>query len=91
MRFTQAELETHPEWKNFGTEAGKHPPMCGWLAAPIVGRDGTNWGLLQASDKYVGDFSATDEQNFLRLAQLVSAALEALWDVRNLRKGASQI
>ena len=29
VRFTQAELEAHPEWKAFGMEAGKHPPMRG--------------------------------------------------------------
>lgn len=52
VRLTQAELEAHPEWKNFGTEAAKHPPMRGWLAAPLLARDGTNWGLLQLSDKY---------------------------------------
>jgi GAF domain-containing protein len=87
VRLTQAELEAHPEWKGFGTEAGKHPPMRGWLAAPLIDRNGTNWGLLQASDKYEGDFSAADERHFVQLAQLVSTALEALWEVRNLRKG----
>ena len=43
--------------KGFGTEAGKHPPMRGWLAVPIVGRDGKNYGLLQLSDKYDNDIS----------------------------------
>jgi GAF domain-containing protein len=86
VRLTQAELEAHPEWKNFGTEAGKHPPMRGWLAAPIRGRDGTNWGLLQLSDKYSGDFTAEDEQQFTQFTALVSLALEALWDLRNLQK-----
>ncbi len=88
VRMTQAELEAHPEWKAFGTEAGKHPPMNGWLAAPIVGRDGTNWGLLQLSDKYEGEFTEEDETHFIKFAQLVSATLEALWEVRNLRKNA---
>jgi hypothetical protein len=27
VRMTQAELEAHPEWKGFGNEASKHPPM----------------------------------------------------------------
>jgi GAF domain-containing protein len=83
---TQAELEAHPEWKEFGTEAGKHPPMRGWLAAPLVGRDGTNWGLVQLSDKYEGDFTEEDEKYFIKFVELVSATLEALWDARNLRK-----
>jgi GAF domain-containing protein len=88
VRMTQAELEAHPEWKGFGNEAGKHPPMRGWLAAPIVGQDGTNWGLLQLSDKYEGEFTEEDEQHFISFAKLVSETLEALWDVRNLRKNA---
>jgi GAF domain-containing protein len=83
---TQEELEAHPEWKGFGTEAGKHPPMRGWMSAPIVGKDGTNWGLLQLSDKYEGEFTAEDEQQFLCFSQLVTTTLEALWNVRNLKK-----
>jgi hypothetical protein len=27
VRMTQAELKAHPEWKGFGDEAGRHPPM----------------------------------------------------------------
>lgn len=91
VRMTQAELEAHPEWKGFGTEAGKHPPMRGWLAAPIVGRDRTNWRLLQLSDKYEGDFTEADEKHFIEFAELVSATLEALWDVRNLQKSAAAV
>lgn len=86
VRFTQAELEAHPAWKGFGTEANKHPPMRGWLATPIVDRDGVNWGLFQLSDKYEGEFTAEDEEVFMQLTGLVSATLEALWEVRNLRK-----
>ncbi|MBC8076460.1 MAG: GAF domain-containing protein [Chloroflexales bacterium] len=86
VRLTQAELEAHPAWKGFGTEAGKHPPMRGWLAAPLIDRSGVNWGLLQLSDKYEGEFTADDEQRFVQFAGLVSITLEALWEVRNLRK-----
>jgi GAF domain-containing protein len=86
VRMTQAELEAHPEWKGFGDEAGKHPPMRGWMSAPIVGKDGRNWGLLQLSDKYEGEFTAEDEQRFIDFAQLVTIALEALWNVRDLKK-----
>ncbi|MBC7891798.1 MAG: GAF domain-containing protein [Sphingobacteriaceae bacterium] len=86
VRFTQAELEAHPAWKGFGTEASKHPPMRGWMAAPIVDKNGINWGLLQLSDRYEGEFSAADEVHFLRFADLLSQALEAAWEVRNLKK-----
>lgn len=89
VRLTQAELEAHPHWKNFGTEAGKHPPMRGWLAVPIRDRAGTTWGLLQLSDRYEGDFTAEDERRFTAFAALVSEALEALWAVRNLQKGSA--
>ena len=80
IRLTQAELERHPDWKGFGREATNHPPMRGWLAVPIVGRDGKNYGLLQLSDKYDdADFTEEDEVQLQRLAQLTSIALDALW------------
>jgi GAF domain-containing protein len=87
VRMTQAELEAHPEWKNFGLEAEKHPPMRGWMAAPLVDSSGTNWGLFQLSDKVEGEFTEDDEHRFIKLTELVSTTLEALWQVRNLRKG----
>ncbi len=90
IRLTQAELEAHPEWLNFGTESSVHPPMRGWMAAPLIDRQGTNWGLFQLSDRYEGDFTEDDEAHFIMLAQLVSSALEALWDVRNLQKQLQQ-
>ena len=37
IRLTQAQLQAHPEWKGFGAEAYKHPPMRGWLAVPVIG------------------------------------------------------
>ena len=90
IRLTQAELEAHLAWKGFGAEAEQHPPMRGWLAAPLVDRNGTNWGLLQLSDKYEGDFTAEDEKLFVAFAGLVSTHLEALWDLRNSRKQGQQ-
>lgn len=86
VRLTQAELEAHPEWRGFGREAERHPPMRGWLATPIRDRGGEVWGLLQLSDKLEGEFDERDEAVFERLAALLSTALEALWEVRNLRK-----
>ncbi|MBW4438309.1 MAG: GAF domain-containing protein [Pleurocapsa minor GSE-CHR-MK-17-07R] len=90
VRFTQAELEAHPAWMNFGTESAAHPPMRGWMATPLVDRDGRNWGLFQLSDKYEGDFTEADEAHFVMLAQLVAIALESLWEVRNLQKAARE-
>ncbi|WP_161668830.1 PAS domain S-box protein [Kallotenue papyrolyticum] len=77
MRLTQAELEAHPLWRAFGKEAGRYPPMRGWLAAPLVGRDGRNIGLLQLSDKEDGgDFTAEDEAILVQLAQMAAVAVE---------------
>jgi PAS domain S-box-containing protein len=76
MRLTQAELEAHPHWQGFGKEATNHPPLCGWLAAPLVGRNGTNIGLIQLSDKQDGEFTEADEVILVQLAQMASVAVE---------------
>ena len=52
--------------------------MRGWLAIPVIGSDGLNYGLIQVSDRYEGDFTATEENQLSRLAKLASAALDAL-------------
>jgi PAS domain S-box-containing protein len=76
MRMTQAELEAHPQWKGFGKAVNNHPPMRGWLAAPLIGREGHNIGLIQLSDKYEGEFTETDESILVQLAQMASVAVE---------------
>jgi GAF domain-containing protein len=78
IRLTDEELRTHPEWRNFGAEESRHPPMRGWLAVPLIGFDGENYGFIQASDRLEGDFTEQDEGNLVRLATLTSAALDAL-------------
>ena len=85
VRLTQAELEAHPQWRGSGQHAPDHPPMRGWLAAPFIGRDGRNLGLVQLSDKTgVGpdgspaEFDEADEALLVQLAQLASLALEKL-------------
>ena len=81
IRLTDAELRAHERWTNFGPELANHPPMRGWLAAPIVGSDGINYGFIQATDRLEGDFTEQDEANFVRLAALTSMALDALAQV----------
>lgn len=87
-RMTQTELEAHPRWRGFGKHVAEHPPMRGWLAAPLIGRDGRNLGLIQLSDKEDGsDFDVADEAMLVQLAQFASAAVEqaqAEADLRNL-------
>ena len=52
--------------------------MRGWLAVPLIGSDGVNYGFLQASDRLDGDFTEQDEANLARLATLTATALDAL-------------
>src|SRR5919198_140729 len=54
VRLTQAEVEAHPAWKGFGSQAEAHPPMRGWLASAVCGEDGRSYRLLQLSDKAGG-------------------------------------
>jgi signal transduction histidine kinase len=76
VRMTQEELLAHPLWRDFGEEGPHHPPMRGWLAAPLVASDGRNLGILQLSDRYEGDFDGEDEAILVQLAQLASIAVE---------------
>jgi GAF domain-containing protein len=78
LRLTDQELRAHPEWRNFGTEVDRHPPMRGWLVAPLIGSDGLNYGFVQVSDRLEGDFTEQDEANLVRLASLTSTALDAV-------------
>ena len=52
------------------------PPMRGWLAVPLTGRDGSNVGLLQLSDKHEGDFTRQDEYVVTELAELALIAID---------------
>ena len=86
VRLTQAETErASPEWREppGGLRLGNgmiglpaEPPLRGWLAAPLTGRDGHNMGVLQLSDRYDGDFTNDDEAILVQLAQMASIALE---------------
>jgi GAF domain-containing protein len=79
LRLTQAQLEAHPAWRGFSGEAGKHPPMRGWLAVPLIGPDQRHYGLLQLSDKYDdADFTEDDERHLTQLAQLTTVTLDML-------------
>jgi hypothetical protein len=73
---TQAELESHPYWRGFGRHAEQHPPIRGWLAVPLVDKEGNNLGLLQLSDKYCGEFDEDDQVIALQFAQMAVSVLE---------------
>lgn len=76
MLLTQAELEAHPHFKRFGKHVVEHPPIRGWLAVPLTGRDGLNLGLLQLSDKFEGEFDDGDLAIAQQFAQMTVAVLE---------------
>lgn len=76
FRMTQEELERHPSFLHFGAAKDEHPPMRGWLAAPLIDRQGRNLGVIQLSDKYEGDFTEEDEAILVRLAKMASIAAE---------------
>jgi PAS domain S-box-containing protein len=76
VRLTEAEVAADPRWRRYGLEAGRHPPLRGWLAAPLRGRGGRPLGLLQLTDRFEGDFSEDDELVLAQLAQLAAAAVE---------------
>lgn len=76
MMLTQSELEKHPRWHGFGKHAEEHPPMNGWLAVPLVDRDGRNVGVLQLSDKLHGEFDEDDMAIARQFASMTVGALE---------------
>src|SRR5205809_951771 len=75
VRMTARELQTHPSWL---AQQGAMTPrgLAGFLAAPLVSRDGRNIGLIQLSDKAEGEFDEDDEAILIQLAQMTSIAVE---------------
>ena len=87
MRLTQAELEAHPHYTGFRDAKGEHPPLRGWLAVPLVGRDGHNFGTMQFSDRCDGhDFTAEDEAVAMQMAAMASVAMENWSLVQQIRE-----
>ena len=78
LRLTGEQLRAHPAWRGL-LDAPGHPPLPDYLAAPLVGREGGNLGLVQLSDKRDGTaFSAEDESVLVQLAQMASSTIERL-------------
>lgn len=76
VRLTQEQLEHHPLWGCFADAATQQTRMRGLLAAQLVGRGGTNLGVVQLSDKYDGEFSEEDESILVQLAAIAAAGIE---------------
>lgn len=78
LRLTAEQLVAHPEWRGL-RDAPDHPPLPDYMAAPLIGRDGSNVGLIQLSHKLDGTpFSAEDEAILVQLAQMASSTVERL-------------
>jgi signal transduction histidine kinase/DNA-binding response OmpR family regulator len=75
-RATAEELARHPAWQASAQSAWGDIDRGGWLAAPLIGRDGFEIGLIQLADKREEEFSADDESLLLQLAQMSSIAIE---------------
>jgi PAS domain S-box-containing protein len=87
MRLSQAELEAHPAYTRFRDAQRPHPPLRGWLAVPLVDRDGRNLGVLQFSDRADGgDFTAEDEAVATQLAAMAAVAIENWQLVQQIRE-----
>jgi serine phosphatase RsbU (regulator of sigma subunit)/anti-sigma regulatory factor (Ser/Thr protein kinase) len=78
LRLTPEQLVAHPDWRGL-RDAPNHPPLPDYLAAPLIGRDGSNLGLIQLSHKLdETPFSAEDEAILVQLAQMASSTIERL-------------
>src|SRR5689334_23247027 len=60
----------------------------GWLAAPLLTRDGRNLGLIQLAQKLNGEFSADDEAILVQMTHMASVAID---NVRLYREAQEQI
>ena len=93
LRLTGEELRSHPDYRGLQDAPG-HPPLPDYLAAPLIGRDGGNVGLIQLSHKKDGSaFTAEDEAILVQLAQMASSTverLEAFEGERQARREAEQ-
>ena len=78
LRLTGAQLGAHPEFRGLRDAPG-HPPLPDYLAAPLIGRDGTNLGIVQLSHRTDDQpFTAEDEAVLVQLAQMASSTIERL-------------
>ena len=64
----------------------EHPPLPGWLAAPIFRRDGGLIGVVQLSDKINGDFTQADEDQLVTQALVYSPTFELQYLYENSQR-----
>ena len=73
---TREQMDSHPKWSQLTQNDDLQHPLRGWLAAPLIARDGSQLGLLELSDQRNGDFTDSDLQVLSQLAGLASVAIE---------------
>jgi signal transduction histidine kinase/CheY-like chemotaxis protein len=78
LRLTAAQLAAHPAWASAPPGAGGSLPPRGCLAAPLLGRDGRNVGVVQLSERMEGEFTEHDEAILVQLVQAASVAIDNL-------------
>lgn len=76
LRLTAEELTTHPDWTGVASGGDARAKIRGWMAVPLKAQDGTNIGILQACDKYVGEFTEEDEAILTQLASIAASGFE---------------
>ena len=72
MRLSQVEVAGQAE----SSRARKTRLLQAWMAAPLVGSDGRNLGLIQLARVEEGEFTAGDEAILVQLAGMASVAIE---------------
>jgi len=83
-----AESQRKQPWWSVASTSGAVQPPSGWVAAPLITRDGRNLGLIQLSGKIDGEFKEEDQSILVQLAQMASVAVE---NVRLYREAQEQI
>lgn len=76
VRMTKLEIARSFAAQGVTDVASGHPLLEGWLAVPLIDRNGDALGLIQVADKVDGEFDDQDELVLLQLAQLASVAIE---------------
>jgi PAS domain S-box-containing protein len=86
LRLSAGQKEDRP-WRSMMIKHSEATSR-GWLAAPLLTRDGRNLGLIQLSGKISGEFSSDDEAILVQLAHMASVAID---NVRLYREAQEQI
>jgi len=73
MRLSQVEVAGQAESSRARSKARL---LQAWMAAPLVGSDGRNLGLIQLARVEEGEFTAGDEAILVQLAGMASVAIE---------------